>query len=97
MAASIPPSQPVRGGQDRVLASRGVEQHHRATYYDVQRSDFADGEYAIVATKVPALGLVDEGLQPDSASYYLVRACNHLGCTEFDDDPVAASPSPTPT
>ena len=62
---------------------------NRATHYDVQRSDSKDGEYAIVATSVATLGLVDEGLQPDSVYYYLVRACNHLGCTEFDDDPVA--------
>ena len=24
----------------------------------------------------------------NSVYYYLVRACNHLGCTEFDDNPV---------
>ncbi len=36
-----------------------------------------------------ALGFVDEGLQPGNVYYYLVGACNHLGCTEFDDDPVA--------
>ena len=62
---------------------------NRATHYDVQRSDSEDGDYAVVATEVAALGLVDEGLQPDSVYYYLVRACNHLGCTEFSDDPVA--------
>ena len=60
-----------------------------ATHYEVQRSDSEDGEYAVVATEVPALGLVDEDLQPDSMYYYLVRACNRLGCTEFSDDPVA--------
>ena len=60
-----------------------------ATHYDVQRSDSKDGEYAIVATEVATLGLVDESLHPDSVYYYVVRACNHLGCTEFDDDPVA--------
>ncbi len=60
-----------------------------ATHYDVQRGDSEDGEYAIVATEVAALGLVDEELQPDSVYYYLVRACNHLGCTEFSDEPVA--------
>ncbi len=60
-----------------------------ATYYDVQRSDSADGEFVIVAAEVAALGLVDEGLQPDSLYYYVVRACNRLGCSEFDDDPVA--------
>ena len=61
----------------------------RATHYDVQRSDAEDGQYAIMATAVTTLGLVDEGLHPDSIYYYLVRACNHLGCTEFSDDPVA--------
>ena len=61
----------------------------RATHYDVQRGDSKDGEYVIVATEVTTLGLVDEGLKPDSVYYYLVRACNHFGCTEFDDDPVA--------
>ena len=61
----------------------------RATYYDVQRSDSEDGDYTVVATEVAALGFVDEGLRPDSVYYYLVRACNHLGCSEFDDDPVA--------
>ena len=34
---------------------------NRTTYYDVQRSDPEDGEYAIVATEVTALGFVDEG------------------------------------
>lgn len=61
----------------------------RATHYDVRRSDSEDGEYAVVATEVTALGLVDEALQPDSVYYYQVRACNHLGCTEFRDSPVA--------
>ena len=61
----------------------------RATHYDVQRGDSVDGEYAIVATDVGTLGLVDEGLRPDTVYYYLVRACNHLGCSEFADDPVA--------
>ena len=61
----------------------------RATYYDVQRSSSAEGEYAVVATEVAALGFVDEGLQPDRVYYYAVRACNHLGCTEFDNEPVA--------
>lgn len=62
---------------------------NRATHYDVQRGDAADGEYAIVATGVTTLGLVDEGLKPDNVYHYLVRACNHLGCTEFGADPVA--------
>ena len=62
---------------------------NRTTHYDVQRSDTEDGEYAIVATEVTALGFVDEGLRPDSVYYYLVRACNHLGCSEFDDNPAA--------
>ena len=61
----------------------------RSTHYDVQRSDSEGGEYAIVVTEVAALGFIDEGLQPDRVYYYLVRACNHLGCTKFDDDPVA--------
>ncbi len=61
----------------------------QATYYDVQRSSSAEGEYTIVATEVAALGFVDQGLQADSVYYYSVRACNHLGCTEFADDPVA--------
>ena len=61
----------------------------RATHYDVMRGDSREGPYAIAATQVATLGLVDEGLQPDSVYYYLVRACNHLGCSEFDDDPVA--------
>ena len=60
-----------------------------ATSYDVQRSDSEDGDYAVVATEVAALGLVDGGLQPDSVYYYVVRACNHLGCSEFGVDPVA--------
>ena len=59
-----------------------------ATHYDVRRSDSKDGDYAVVATEVAAPGLVDEGLQPASVYYYLVSACNHLGCTDFSDDPV---------
>ena len=61
----------------------------RTTHYDVQRSDAEDGKYAIVATEVTALGLVDEGLQAGSVYYYLVRACSDLGCTDFGDNPVA--------
>ena len=61
----------------------------RATHYDVQRSSSAEGEYAVVATGVAALGFVDQGLRPESVYYYSVRACNHLGCTDFADDPVA--------
>ena len=61
----------------------------RATYYDVQRSSSEEGEYAIVATGVAALGFVDRGLRPDGVYYYSVRACNYLGCTDFADDPVA--------
>ena len=61
----------------------------RATFYDVQRSDSEAGDYAVVATKVAATGLVDEGLQTDSVYYYQVRACNHLGCTEYSDAAVA--------
>ena len=88
-----PPSSPPRNLYvvDRTEDSLAVvwKTVNSATYYDVQRSDSGYGDYAIVATEVSALGLVDEGLQPDSVYYYLVRACNHLGCTEFDDDPVA--------
>ena len=88
-----PPAFPPRSLYvvDRTESSLAVVWNsiNRATHYDVQRSDFADGEYAVVATGVGALGLVDEGLQPDSVYYYVVRACNHLGCTDFDDDPVA--------
>ena len=76
---------------DRTETSLAVVWNHKslATFYDVQRSDSKYGKYAIVANEVTALGIVDERLQPNSVYYYLVRACNHLGCTEFDDDPVA--------
>lgn len=60
-----------------------------AKHYDVPRSDSDDGEYAVVATEVATLGHVDEGLHPNSVYYYVVRACNHLGCTKFSDEPVA--------
>ena len=63
----------------------------RATSYDVQRSDSEYGDYAVVASGIAALGLVDDGLQPDSVYYYKVRACNHLGCTEFSDDAAAGT------
>lgn len=42
---------------------------NRATYYDVQRSSFEDRGYAIVATKVAALGPVDQALRPDGIYY----------------------------
>ena len=88
-----PPAFPPRNLYvvDRTESSLAVvwRASSRATYYDVQRSSSAEGEYAVVATEVAALGLVDEGLQPDSVYYYAVRACNHLGCTEFDNEPVA--------
>ena len=88
-----PPAFPPRNLHvvDRTESSLAVVWNSisRATHYDVQRSDAEDGEYAIVATEVATMGLVDEDLQSDSVYYYLVRACNHLGCTEFSDDPVA--------
>ena len=79
---------------DRTESSLAVVWNNisRATFYDVQRSDSEAGDYAVVATKVAATGLVDEGLQADSDYYYLVRACNHLGCSEYSDDAVASSP-----
>ena len=61
----------------------------RATHYEVQRGDSEDGEYTTVATEVATLGLVGEGLHPNSVYYYVVKACNHLGCTEFSGGPVA--------
>ena len=89
MAARIPPRNLYV--VDRTESSLGVVWNtiSDTTYYDVQRSDSEDDDYAVVATEVAALGLVDEGLQPDRVYYYLVRACNHLGCTTFDDEPVA--------
>ena len=66
MGSRIPPSQAVRGGQVRGPRGRSWwSSVNDATHYDVQRSDSEDGEYAIVATKVTTLGLVDEGLQPE--------------------------------
>ena len=62
---------------------------YRATSYDVQRSASEDGDYAVVASDTTVLGIVDEGLQPDSLYYYRVRACNHLGCSEFSRNAVA--------
>ena len=88
-----PPAFPPRSLYvvDRTESSLAVVWNNvsRATVYDVQRRDSEAGDYAVVATKVAATGLVDEGLQPDGIYYYLVRACNHLGCTEFSDYPVA--------
>ena len=88
-----PPAFPPRNlyVADRTETSLSVTWNtiSRATYYDVQRSDSEHGEYAVVASEVAALGFVDQGLQPDSVYYYAVRACNHLGCTEFDNEPVA--------
>ena len=88
-----PPAFPPRNLYvvDRTESSLAVVWNNinRATYYDVQRSDSQDGDYSVVATDIAATGLVDEGLQPDGIYYYLVRACNHLGCSEFSDDPVA--------
>ena len=77
----------------------------RATSFDVRRSESEDSDYAVVATGLPALGLVDEGLRPDTLYYYQVRTCNHLGCSDFSDDAVAGitesdadvGPPPTPT
>ena len=88
-APGIPPSTLFVVDRSESSLSVVWESINRATHYDVQRRDSEDGEYAILATKVAALGLVDEGLQPDSVYYYVVRACNDLGCSEFNDDPVA--------
>ncbi|MYB50502.1 MAG: fibronectin type III domain-containing protein [Dehalococcoidia bacterium] len=88
-APGIPPSTLFVVDRSESSLSVVWESINRATHYDVQRRDSEDGEYAIVATKVAALGLVDEGLQPDSLYYYVVRACNHFGCSEFHDNPVA--------
>ncbi len=88
-----PPAFPPRNLYvvDRTESSLAVVWNNvrRATFYDVQRSDSEAGDYAVVATKVAATGLVDEGLQADSVYYYLVRACSHLGCTEYSYDAVA--------
>ena len=88
-----PPAFPPRNLYvvDRTESSLAVVWNNisRATFYDVQRSDSEAGDYAVVATKVAATGLVDEGLQADSDYYYLVRACNHLGCSEYSDAAVA--------
>ena len=80
-----PESQPRLYLVDRTETSLTVVwgEWYRTTHYDVQRTDSEGGEYAIVATSVATLGLVDEGLQPDSLYYYKVRACNHLGCSKF--------------
>ena len=80
-----PESQPRLYLVDRTETSLTVVwgEWYRTTHYDVQRRDSEGGEYAIVATSVATLGLVDEGLQPDSLYYYKVRACNHLGCSKF--------------
>ena len=76
-----PPAFPPRSLYvvDRTESSLAVVWNNvsRATVYDVQRRDSEAGDYAVVATKVAATGLVDEGLQPDGIYYYLVRACNH--------------------
>ena len=88
-----PPAFPPRNlyVADRTESSLAVVWNNisRATFYDVQRSDSEAGDYAVVAIKVAATGLVDKGLQTDSVYYYRVRACNHLGCTEYSDASVA--------
>lgn len=89
-----PPAFPPRNLRvvDRAEGSLAVVWNaaSRATHYDGQRRDSVDGEYAIMATEVTALSLVDEGLQPDSVYNYVVRACNHLGCIDFEVDLVVA-------
>ena len=66
-----------------------MEQHQPRDVLRRPTQRFEAGDYAVVATKVAATGLVDKDLQTDSVYYYRVRACNHLGCTEYSDVAVA--------
>ena len=62
---------------------------YNATHYEAHRSDSEHGDYALAAAAVDTLGFVDEGLRPNTVYFYLVKACNQLGCSTLNDEPVA--------
>ena len=59
----------------------------KVTFHELHRGQSKNGAYEAVASIDAADStLVDQGLEPDSVYYYMVRACNDSGCTGFSNE-----------
>ena len=67
-----------------------------ATYYEVHRSDAADGTYTkINQMTITSLSYTDMGLTPSTTYHYRINACNSIGCSvEFS--PVVSDSTEAP-
>ena len=57
-----------------------------ATLYELHRSSSERGDYSVVASDIASAQFVDQNLEPESVYYYVVRACNKLGCSDASDE-----------
>ena len=58
----------------------------RATSYELLRSSSEEGDYSALASDIATTKFEDQELEPDSVYYYVVRACNKLGCSDASDE-----------
>ena len=58
----------------------------RATFYELHRSSSERGDYSVVASDIASGKFVDQNLEPEGVYYYVVRACNKLGCSDASDE-----------
>ena len=87
---SSPPSRPLTiSVVDRTSSSLTVAWSApapSATFYELHRSSSERGDYSVVASDIASTKFVDQNLEPESVYYYLVRACNKLGCSDATDE-----------
>ena len=55
-------------------------------FYELHRSSSERGDYSVVASDIASAKFVDQNLEPESVYYYVVRACNKLGCSDATDE-----------
>ena len=55
-------------------------------FYELHRSSSERGDYSVVASDIASGKFVDQNLEPESVYYYVVRACNKLGCSDASDE-----------
>ena len=55
-------------------------------FYELHRSSSERGDYSVVASDIASGKFVDQNLEPESVYYYVVRACNKLGCSDATDE-----------
>ena len=87
---SSPPSRPLTiSVVDRTSSSLTVAWSApapSATFYELHRSSSERGDYSVVASDIASTKFVDQNLEPESVYYYVVRACNKLGCSDATDE-----------